>query len=309
MEFNQGMNMMNYYWLEGPLSGDQGRRVLVLHNGQVPQCSNCLKRAGQGGCPAGGNGKACNLLKTPRAKMAHYMQGLRDKIGYVSLKTRYLEMQAKNFPSLQGFDTDIISNMEENEGDAAEICPENPVEIKDKQIASLEKKIKDLKEMQKENKSLKEDLAQSRLELSTTQKKISFTQKATENRILECISDPTGFHADPLLIGVYSATLDEKSFKFDKDDIQASGQRSRKDAFLKSIEDKLDPKNSEQFERLNVIKNQILEKVKVTQESRARSRSGSVGLKRELSSDTLAGLVSTPVRQKMSGIPKPKESS
>ena len=90
MQFNQGMNMMNYYWLEGPLSGDQGRRVLVLHNGQVPQCSNCLKRAGPGGCPAGGNGKACTLLKTPRAKMAHYMQSLRDKIGYVSLKTRYL---------------------------------------------------------------------------------------------------------------------------------------------------------------------------------------------------------------------------
>ena len=199
--------------------------------------------------------------------------------------------------------------MEENEVDSADILPENPVEVKDKQIAMLEKEIEELKQMQKENKCLKEDLAQSKLELSTSQKKISFTQKATENRILECISDPTGFHDDPLLIGVYSATLDEKSFKFNKDDIQANSSRSRKDAFLKSIEDKLDPKNSEQIERLNIIKNQILEKVKVTQESRARSRSGSVGLKIELSSDTLAGLVSSPVRQKMSGIPKPKESS
>ena len=65
MQFSQGMSMMNYYWLEGPLSGDQGRRVLVLHNGQVAQCSHCLKRAGEGGCPAGGNGKACKLLDTP----------------------------------------------------------------------------------------------------------------------------------------------------------------------------------------------------------------------------------------------------
>ena len=95
MQFNQGMNMMNYYWMEGSLSGDQGKRVLVLHNGHIPQCSHCLRRAGNGGCPAGSNGKACNLLKTPRAKMAQYMQSLREKIGYVSLKTRFLELQAK----------------------------------------------------------------------------------------------------------------------------------------------------------------------------------------------------------------------
>ena len=306
MQFNQGMNMMNYYWMEGPLSGDQGKRVLVLHNGQIPQCSHCLRRAGNGGCPAGGNGKACNLLKTPRAKMAQYMQSLREKIGYVSLKTRFLELQAKNFPSLQGFDTDIVNNMEEHDVECTDILPENPIEVKDRYISNLEKEIEVLKATQDENDSLKKALAQSKLDLSTTQKKISFTQKATENRILECISDPTGFHTDPLLIGVYSATLDEKSFNFEKDDIQANSPRSRKDLFLKSIEDKLDLKNTEHVDRLNIIKNQILEKVKVTQESRARSRSGSVGLKRELSSDSLSGLVSSPIRQKLSGIPKPK---
>ena len=54
VELTKGASMMNYYWMEGPLSGDQGRRVLVLHNGQVSQCSHCLRKAGPGGCPAGG---------------------------------------------------------------------------------------------------------------------------------------------------------------------------------------------------------------------------------------------------------------
>ena len=60
MEFNKGRCMMNYYWMEGPLQGDQGRRILVLHNGQISQCSHCLRQAGSG-CSAGGNGKACNV--------------------------------------------------------------------------------------------------------------------------------------------------------------------------------------------------------------------------------------------------------
>ena len=46
VELTKGSSMMNYYWLEGPLSGDQGRRVLVLHNGQGSQCSHCLRMAG-----------------------------------------------------------------------------------------------------------------------------------------------------------------------------------------------------------------------------------------------------------------------
>ena len=115
--------------------------------------------------------------------------------------------------------------MEEHDIECTDILPENPIEVKDRHIANLEKEIEVLKATQDEIDSLKKALAQSKLDLSTTQKKISFTQKATENRILECIADPTGFHTDPLLIGVYSATLDEKSFNFEKDDIQVSSPR------------------------------------------------------------------------------------
>ena len=52
-------------------------------------------------------------------------------------------------------------------------------------------------------------------------------------------------------------------------------KQSRKDVFLKDIEDKIDPKNAEYNERFLTIKNQILEKVKATKVSRERSKSGS----------------------------------
>ena len=129
--------MMNYYWMEGPLSGDKGRRVLVLHNGQVSQC----KRGLQGGCPAGGNEKACGLMVTTKEKMSVYMQSLRSSVGYVSLKTKYMEQHAKNFPALPGFDTDIVSSMEENEDQESEIVPISPMEEKDKQICDLKRKV------------------------------------------------------------------------------------------------------------------------------------------------------------------------
>ena len=167
IELKKGASMMNYYWMEGPLSGDQGRRVLVLHNGQVSQCSHCLKRPGPGGCPAAGNGKACFLMGTPRAKMLQYMQSLRNQVGYVSLKTKYMEQQAKNFPPLIGFDSDIISNMEEAEdGEVEQIIPICPIAEKDNKIASLEKKLQCVKEKDLEIEKLKEALATVNVDLT-----------------------------------------------------------------------------------------------------------------------------------------------
>ena len=45
MRLNSGQSFNNYYWMEGPLPGDQGRRITVLHQGQSQQCSHCLKTA------------------------------------------------------------------------------------------------------------------------------------------------------------------------------------------------------------------------------------------------------------------------
>ena len=38
--FNDGMSFDIFYWLEGALPGDQGRRVTVTHHGQLMQCSH-----------------------------------------------------------------------------------------------------------------------------------------------------------------------------------------------------------------------------------------------------------------------------
>lgn len=38
-----GKFFRNYYWLVGPLPGDQGRHVTVLHSGQPQQCFHCFR--------------------------------------------------------------------------------------------------------------------------------------------------------------------------------------------------------------------------------------------------------------------------
>ena len=109
MDMKQGVVMKNFYWLEGPLPGDKGTRITVLHNGQDQQCSHCLK-TGSEGCPAKGNGRACDELKTPRTKMSDYMMELKKKMGYESLKSQYLQQ----YPSLN---SDPIVDMDDTSKD------------------------------------------------------------------------------------------------------------------------------------------------------------------------------------------------
>ena len=73
------------------------------------------------------------------------------------------------------------------------------------------------------------------------------------------------------------------------------------------MEKKLDPKNKDQTERFNVIKNQILEKVKATQQSRVRARSMSSNSRKRVASDEAdLSTANSPVRQRISGIPTKK---
>ena len=144
MELDAGRTFENFYWLKGPLQGDIGKRVVALHGGQPTQCSHCLRRA-EAGCPALGIGKGCHKLGTPRAKMTEYMKTLRDKVGYVSMKIKFAEKQAKMFPSMLGVPGEKSSEeevqkvwaMEEDEqvdgeGKYANIL--TPIEEKDKII-------------------------------------------------------------------------------------------------------------------------------------------------------------------------------
>ena len=92
---NPGCTFENYYWLEGPLPSDQGRRITVTHQNQPTQCSNCFGYSRQkygtelNLCPGNGIGRVCKAMETERAKMGPYMRVLERLVGYKSLKARY----------------------------------------------------------------------------------------------------------------------------------------------------------------------------------------------------------------------------
>ena len=293
--------MENYYWLEGPLQGDQGRRVLVLHNGQTPQCSNCLRK-GSNGCPAQGNGRICTEMKTPRAKMSNYMNSLKIQVFYSSLKTQFYEQQARSFPSLNETES-LSSNMEALMDGADAIIPLDPCEIKDKEIASLHKQLNVLNDRSSETKNLKEALATAQNNFQISQKKLEFTKNATEQKLIDSITNTEGYRADNILIGVYSATLDEDEIDFETDIDDSKDCRSRKDMFH-SMKKQLNLDNPQQNERFKEVTNMILEKVKHTKHSRLRSRSISSqgGMKRDRSKEDFEDDRSSS-RPRTSGIP------
>ena len=278
MEFQPNVSMENYYWMEGPLQGDKGRRILVLHNGQESQCSNCLRK-GSSGCPALGNGRLCVEMKTPRGKMNIYMNSLKVKVGYSSLKTKYMEMQARHFPSLQGTDS-LIPTMEEDPESNIEIFPTNPVEEKDKEIHELKKELDEAKTTVSEINNLKETVTKlsAELKISKTKqrvsnKKLEFTKNATEQLLVDNIMSDGYNGAENIIIGAYSATLDEDEIDLEVDSNDSEEARSRKDIFL-SMKSKLNLDDENQSARFNEVKNLVLEKVKHTKNSRIRSRSG-----------------------------------
>ena len=118
MELLPGKQFENFYWLEGPLEGDIGSRITVLHNGQVQQCSHCLRRADS--CPGLGIGKVCQLKGTARGMMSDYMRHLKLQHNYVSLK---IQFQNQEFPQLGGQKhlSDGFNHMDEAAEDITEI--------------------------------------------------------------------------------------------------------------------------------------------------------------------------------------------
>ena len=291
MVLDRGAALENYYWMEGPLPGDSGRRITVIHNGQIPQCSNCLLNSFQG-CKAAGNGKLCEELKTPRTKMATYMESLRHKVGYISLKLKYAESQARNFPSLTG-NIHTGYTMEENQEvvEDGDIVPMNPLDEKNKKIVELEKALEAQKKETANAEEIKNDLNQARAELNTikkdyklSQKKLQYTKNATEQKMVETISNPNYYRDDPHLISVYSATLNTEDFDFEEEENEAA-LTPKDENFLKKVEDSLDKNDAIQAERYSHTKNQILERVKLTKSRQRTFSNSSVG--------SLSSIVST----------------
>ena len=226
--------------------------------------------------------------------MNTYMQSLRDKIGYVSMKIRYAENQAKMFPSLIGLPGEKSSeqelqslwDMEEGEipveGGFTTIL--TPVEEKDKIISEQTSKIQSLLDQQVVLPSLQENLRIIEAENNLLKRKLSFTRRATEQKILDNISNEEFYKEDPHLVCVLSATLEEEFELLQEDDLGGVKtepsdyqlvHRSRKDQFLSSIEDKVNKENTLQVDRLSHIKTQVVDRIRSTKIKRLMARSDS----------------------------------
>ena len=281
MELNEDSSFNNYYWMEGPFPGDQGRRVLVLHSGQAQQCSNCLKISPN--CPAAGNGKLCkDEFKTPREKMSVYMNSLKITQNYTSLKTQYLESQVRRYPlgggiaSLGVNDMDNVDAVQSDQSNSLEerdskmkilqeslIKANESVKTKDDIIASLEQK-------------QKEEAARWKDKLSTAQKKVNSVYSGSARKLLKDVTDVSmpimteDFDNTCKLLAVsfYDTNLSEEDV--DRMNSESAPQELLKDVF-KPFRDQVDLTDSVQAERLSRVRNKVVENLKTTIRSRRLS--------------------------------------
>ena len=271
VEMFPGASMFNFYWMEGPLSGDDGSRVTVLHPGQIQQCSNCLKLAPD--CSGKGNGKACVATGTPRTQIGIYMEMVKMKHGYRSLKTRYFEQ----FPNLGGTGTSGMEIVERGEeGAEDEIIPINPLEEKDQEIASLKLALEVSTKACEDATTVKTNLSKTKAELkalrwnsSVNKNKIDFARKVVEQSIDLSLSDST-LHGEKEkeLVALYSTLVDEGNFELSEDETCVP-----KSEFLEEVEKNIYQRgqNVSEKESYENFKTKILEAVKTRKLAR-RSR-------------------------------------
>ena len=288
MELNEDSSFNNYYWMEGPFPGDQGRRVLVLHSGQAQQCSNCLKIGPN--CPAAGNGKLCkDEFKTPREKMSVYMNSLKITQNYTSLKTQYLESQVRKYPQMGGGIASLGVN-DMDSADSAQSDQSNSSEERDSKIKILQESLIKANESVKTKDELiasleqkqKEEVARWKDKLSTAQKKVNSVYSGSARKLLKDVTDvSTPIMTEDfdntcklLAVSFYDTNLSEEDV--DRMNSESAPQELLNDVF-KPFRDQVDLTDSVQAERLSRVKNKVVENLKTTIRSRSRRMSlGSV---------------------------------
>ena len=267
---NPGASFEKYFWMEGPLPSDQGRRVTVTHQGQLQQCSNCFSFAKpkygiseEFKCPANGNGKACKEMGMDRTKMAPYMKALERLIGYKSLKARY---------STVGSQEEVYVDEEESEVSFKTVY-KNPIIERDEKIQTLEKEHQALKDqlppMQEELLKTKKEAMQKAQSIKTN----LFRQAAqvTEHKVAETIrTDPSFLTNSPHLVPLLSLFQDRDEFSIDTENDMV--KPIVEEEFLKGIAMNIDataqqketlPSETELYmERLGEVRNLVLENVK-----------------------------------------------
>ena len=282
MELNEDSSFNNYYWMEGPFPGDQGRRVLVLHSGQAQQCSNCLKVGPN--CPAAGNGKLCkDEFKTPREKMSVYMNSLKITQNYTSLKTQYLESQVRRYPLMGGGIASLGVNDMDNV-DAVQSDQSNSLEERDSKMKILQESLIKANESVKTKDEIiasleqkqKEEMARWKDKLSTAQKKVNSVYSGSARKLLKDVTDvSTPIMTEDfdntcklLAMSFYDTNLSEEDV--DRMNSESAPQELLKDVF-KPFRDQVDLTDSVQAERLSRVRNKVVENLKTTIRSRRLS--------------------------------------
>ena len=263
MELLPGKQFENFYWLEGPLEGDQGSRITVLHSGQVQQCSYCLRRADI--CPGGGLGKVCEQKGTARGLMSDYMQHLKLQHNYVSLKLKYQTME---YPQLRGQKhladgfKHMIEEAEDIEqtGAAEAVTPEESGD-KDSAIAGL-----------------KSQLAEQAKLLQET--KTNLNKEKEKNKV-----------KDDLEAVKVAKIVIERSDDIIKYDVDQDKVVTKDEDELNRLVEMHCKGTKNRDTKLTYLKNQVLEKVRISERNRlglkpTRSRSTRRGRSQDSDSDS-----------------------
>ena len=280
MHLKNGASFNNFYWMEGPMPGDSGRRITVIHTGQKQQCSHCFLTAATG-CKGAGNGKACMKTGMERAKMSHYMQALKTTTGYESLKVKYMRQLSRNFPNLQGepqFDTTIPYDMDSEldlESEETEvslpILPINPIVEKDLEIANLTKTVENLQEQVASIADLKKELEDSKAEnrkiLNISRqvgRRLSVSRKANEQKMVGLIKSGVNWTEDSAHLACsHAATMNDDDFEINEDTDEVV-PKNKDWEYMRKVEDCLDKSDQMQQERFLEMKRMILELMKKT---------------------------------------------
>ena len=317
VRLHPGKFLRNFYWLEGPLPGDQGRRITILHN-QPQQCSNCFRYAPSNTpsgipCPGGGNGKLCEAAKTPRARMSEYMVSLRLQDRYVPMKTMYFEQKEKSFPGLtrRGQRASNLDNItgstpfEEVDSldslaiQEQEIVVQSPLEQRETEVVLLRRELETLQVQVEEARSSREQVSRSAAILKESNqdqhKRLSYARRNQETRLVELFRDlETNWESSESshLVNSYSACLSLGDFEYDHETALVKPKTSN---FMKFMELNCRVETKQQQQIFTQVKSLVL--ARLTDIANLRSRSMSEGsssrrlsvsetLKRDRESDT-----------------------
>ena len=290
MNLNNGAMFNNFYWMEGPMASDPGRRITVLHHGQTQQCSNCFLTATTG-CKGVGNGFACAKAGVPRAKMSAYMLALKTKTGYESLKNKYMRQLARMNPNIQeeldhlnttqvgSMDNNILVDEDEETEISLAVLPINPIVEKDNEIAELTKTVMNLKSQVASipilEKNLEEAKADKKRALSITRqvgRRLSVSRKANEQKMVSLIRTGRNWSEDSAHLACsHAATLNDEEFELDESEDIVKPKNPKYD-FMNKVEEHIDNTDKMQQERLEEMKKLILEQMKPTIKRRGEKR-------------------------------------